>query len=403
MEQWKPIDGGINAAMGFTSAGVEARLHYRGRPDIGLALCSTRASTAAVFTQNRCASPTIACDKERLAQTGGYARAVVVNAGNANAATGERGFADAKAMCDRAAEKLGIDPAETLVASTGVIGQFLPMDKTLNGINAAVDAVKQGGNELFASAILTTDLAEKTSAVETTIDGKRTRIGGCAKGSGMIAPNMATMLAFISTDAAAAPEFLGQALRRAAAKTFNRMSVDGDCSTNDLALVMASGMSAQIESHTDAADAFEAGLEQVCQELAIQIARDGEGATALIEVTVNGARTEEEAETAARAVAESSLVKAAVYGKDANWGRILCALGYSGAQFDPKNVSLRLGDIELVKEGQPLHYSEEKASASLSEDPVRISADLGAGGGHAVFWTCDLTHGYIDINASYRS
>ncbi len=403
MEQWKPIGGGINAAKGFISAGVEARIRYRGRPDVGIALCSTRASAAAVFTQNRFASPTIACDKERLAQTGGYARAVVVNAGNANAATGERGLADANAMCDRAAEKLGVNPAETLGASTGVIGQFLPMDKTLNGVDAAAEAVKNGGNELFSSAILTTDHAEKTSAVEAVIDGKTTRIGGCAKGSGMIAPNMATMLAFISTDAAAAPEFLQQALRRAAAKTFNRISVDGDCSTNDLVLVMASGMSAPIESHTEAADIFEAGLERVCRELAVQIVRDGEGASALIEVTVNGARTEEEAEIAARAVAESSLVKTAVYGKDANWGRILCALGYSGAQFDPKNVSLRLGETALVKEGRPLNYSEEEASARLSEDPVRVIADLGAGDGHAVFWTCDLTHGYIDINASYRS
>ena len=403
MEQWRQIDGGINAATGFVSAGVDARLRYRERPDIGIALCSTRAAAAAVFTQNLFPSPTIACNKERLAQTGGYARAVVVNAGNANAATGERGLADAKAMCDRAAEKLGVDPAEALVASTGVIGEFLPMEKMLNGVDAAADAVKQGGNSLFSSAILTTDLTEKTSAVEAVIDGKTTRIGGCAKGSGMIAPNMATMLAFISTDAAVVPEFLGQALRRAAAKTFNRISVDGDCSTNDLVLVMASGMSAQIESHTDAADIFEAGLERVCRELAIQIARDGEGASALIQVEVSGARNEEEAEIAARAVAESSLVKTAVYGKDANWGRIICALGYSGAQFDPNNVSLRLGDTELVKGGLPLNYSEEEATARLSEDPIRISANLGAGNGHALFWTCDLTHGYIDINASYRS
>ena len=250
---------------------------------------------------------------------------------------------------------------------------------------------------------MTTDLVEKTYAAETEIDGKTTRIGGCSKGSGMIAPNMATMLAFISTDAAVAPAFLSQALRRASARTFNRISVDGDCSTNDMVVLLASGLSAPIESHTAAADIFEAGLEQVCRELAIKIARDGEGATTLIEATVKGARTEEEAETAARAVAESPLVKTAVYGRDANWGRILCAVGYSGAQFDPNRVSLSLGETLIVKGGRPTDYNEEEASARLSEDPARIVIDLGAGEAEAVFWSCDLTRGYIDINASYRS
>ena len=401
--EWTAVPGGFNAANGFLSAGVDARLRYRERPDLAIGYCEERAAAAAVFTQNRFASPTIAYNKEQLAASGGYAQAVVVNAGQANAATGERGLNDARAMGLRAAETLGVHRAETLVASTGVIGQFVPMEKALSGIDAAAAEIQRGGNELFSAAILTTDLVEKTYAAEAELDGQTARIGGCCKGSGMIAPNMATMLAFVSTDIRAEPGFLAQALRRAAAKTFNRITVDGDCSTNDLVILMASGRSAAVESHTETAAAFERGLEQVCRELAMRIARDGEGATALIEVTVRGAASGQDAEKAARAVAESALVKTAVYGKDANWGRIVCALGYSGAQFDPQNASLRIGETVLVENGAPIEYSEEEAAARLSEDPVRIIADLGAGDAEATFWTCDLTHGYIDENASYRS
>ena len=402
-EKWTVVDGGVSAAQGFTSAGVEARIRYRDRPDLGIILCSERAAVAGVFTKNRFASPTIQHDREQIESSGGHARAVVVNAGNANAATGPRGLADAKAMTDATASGLGVPADEALVSSTGVIGEHLPMDAVNAGIDAAVAVVKSCGNGDFARCIMTTDTVTKEYAVEIAVNGEPVRVGGCSKGSGMIAPNMATMLGFVTTDAAIEPTLLQQMLRRAVARSFNRISVDGDESTNDTVFLMASGLSQPIETHTEAARQFEAALEQVCQELAKKIARDGEGATRLIEVHVTGARSEEDAERAARAVAESSLVKTAVYGEDANWGRIACALGYSGAEFAQENVSIGSGAIALVGGGAPLEYSEDEATEQLKTDPVRIVADLGAGSGEATFWSCDLTEGYIEENASYRS
>jgi glutamate N-acetyltransferase / amino-acid N-acetyltransferase len=401
--KWTVVDGGVSAAQGFTSAGVEARIRYRDRPDLGIILCSERAAVAGVFTKNRFASPTIQHDREQIERSGGHARAVVVNAGNANAATGAKGLAAAKEMTDAVAAGLGIPADEALVSSTGVIGEHLPMDVVHAGIEAAVAAVNDDGNDDFSSCILTTDTVTKEVAVEITVNGEPVRIGGCSKGSGMIAPNMATMLGFVTTDAAVEPALLQQMLRRAVARSFNRVSVDGDESTNDTVFLMASGLSQPIESHTDATRLFEDALEHVCQDLAKKIARDGEGATRLIEVHVTGGRNEEDAERAARAVAESSLVKTAVYGEDANWGRIACALGYSGADFAQENVSIGVGDVTLVEGGARVEYSEEEATEQLKTDPVRIVANLGAGSGEATFWSCDLTEGYIEENASYRS
>lgn len=401
--EWTVVDGGVSAARGFSSAGIEARIRYRDRPDLGIIRCSERASVAGVFTKNRFASPTIQHDREQIERSGGYARAVVVNAGNANAATGAAGLEDARTMTNALATGLGFRPEEALVSSTGVIGEHLPMEAVRAGIETAISALNDGGNDDFPRCIMTTDTVRKEYAVELIINGEPVRVGGCSKGSGMIAPNMATMLGFVTTDAAVAPALLQQMLRRAVARSFNRISVDGDESTNDTVFLMASGLSQPIESHTEAATQFEAALDEVCEQLAKKIARDGEGATRLIEVHVTGATDEEDAERAARAVAESNLVKTAVYGEDANWGRIACALGYSGAEFSQENVTIGIGDVRLVEGGTRVEYSEEEATEQLKTDPVRIVIDLGAGSGEATFWSCDLTEGYIEENASYRS
>jgi len=301
------------------------------------------------------------------------------------------------------AQALGVPENEVLVASTGVIGEPLPMEPLKRGIAEAARRLRRDGADDFARAILTTDTHPKAVAVETLIAGKRVRLGGCVKGAGMIAPQMATLLAFLTTDASVPPGLLSLLLRRAVARTFNRLTVDGDQSTNDSVFLLASGNSAPIESHTESAERFAEALELVCRELAQRVARDGEGATKLIEITVRGAKDEDDADRAARAIANSPLVKTAVYGNDANWGRILCALGYSGAEFDPDAVELWVGDLQLVKNGMRTDYREEDASALFRGDPVRILVDVHAGEGSATFWTCDLTEGYIRENASYRS
>lgn len=397
------VEGGVTAPEGFHAAGAEGGIRYRNRPDVGVIRSLQRASAAAVFTRNRFASPTIQANREHLAATGGYAQAIVVNAGNANACTGPAGLENARVMARIAAQALGVPEEEVLVASTGVIGEPLPMEPLRRGILAAVPALRRDGNGDFARAILTTDTHPKEIAVETLMGGHIVRVGGCAKGAGMISPNMGTMLAFLTTDAAVEPGLLGILLRRVVARTFNRVVVDGDQSTNDSTFLLASGKSAPVESHTEAEEQFAHALEVVCRELAIAIARDGEGATKLIEITVRGAKTEEDADRAARAIATSPLVKTAVYGHDANWGRILCALGYSGADFSPDDVDLWLENLQLVKNGVRTDYREEDATLCLRRETVRFLLDLHAGDESVTFWTCDLTEGYIRENASYRS
>ncbi|MDA1192820.1 MAG: bifunctional glutamate N-acetyltransferase/amino-acid acetyltransferase ArgJ [Candidatus Poribacteria bacterium] len=401
--KYKSVDGGVTAAQGFVAAGIESRIRYHDRPDIGVIFCSERASAAGVFTQNAfAAAPVLVC-KEHLAKSHGRARALVVNAGNANACTGRKGWRDAHSMAAGIADRLKVPSREVLVASTGVIGEPLPMDRVHKGIIFATHVVQNGGNGGFAASIMTTDTFKKELAIECEINGEMVRIGGCSKGVGMIAPNMATMLAFVTTDAKIAPALLQQTLQRVTARTFNRISVDGDESTNDSLFVLASGLSANVESHTTSIRQFEDALEYVCGELAKMNARDGEGATRLIEVQVRGAKNEDDADRAARTIANSPLVKTAVYGADANWGRIFMALGYSGAQFDPLKVGLSIGGVEMVKDGVKTKYSEDEATKRLKEDPVILTVNLNAGNADAIFWTCDLTEGYIRENASYRS
>lgn len=397
-----PIEGGVTAPAGFRAAGVHAGLK-RKRKDIALLVSERPAHVAGTFTTNQVKGHCVYWTMQRV--QAGTARAIVVNSGNANACNGPQGYRDAQRMAECVAERLGIRPEEVLVASTGVIGVLLPMEKVEAGIDAAVRQLDAAGWRDAAEAIMTTDTRPKTVAVEFSLGGRRVRMGGMAKGSGMIHPNMATMLAFITTDAAVDGAFLQEALRRVVRDTFNMVSVDRDTSTNDMAIVMANGMAGNppVTAGTPAAAVFEKALRTVCLYLAKEIARDGEGATKLVEITVKGAPDEEAARTVARSISGSNLVKTAIYGEDANWGRILCAAGYAGVPFDPENVSVFLGELCVARRGAAVPFDEAKASEILREPEVRILVDLGAGSAEATAWTCDMTYDYVKINASYRS
>ncbi|MDQ3842061.1 MAG: bifunctional glutamate N-acetyltransferase/amino-acid acetyltransferase ArgJ, partial [Actinomycetota bacterium] len=331
-------------------------------------------------------------------------RAVVVNSGVANAATGERGLEDARRMQALAAAELKLEPEEVAVASTGVIGEHLPMDRVEAGIKEAATSLSGDGSP-FAEAILTTDTCTKEAVATVEIGGEVVTVGGVAKGSGMIHPNMATMLAFVTTDAAVEKECLQNALNGATERTFNRITVDGDTSTNDMALLMANGAAGNEPLRQDSPDypAFEEAVEAVMRELAKEIARDGEGATKLIEVVVEGAKDEASAAALAKAVVGSSLVKAAAYGEDANWGRVLAAMGYAGVPFDPEGVEIQFGTVKVFEKGEPVAHDAAEANATLAEGEIVITAHLGEGEGSASAWGCDLTHEYVEINGSYRS
>ncbi len=333
-------------------------------------------------------------------------QAIVVNSGNANACTGEGGMADAYKMAKITADGLGIDEKLVLVASTGVIGKHLPMDKIETAIKLATKSLSPDGGHDAALAIMTTDLVNKEIAVEIEVAGQSVKIGGITKGSGMIRPHMATMLAFLTTDVNITSELLQTALRNSVDKSFNMMTVDGDMSTNDTALILATGAAAgnpKITSMDSAYHQFCAGLDYVTLELAKMIARDGEGATKLVKVVVKGAKNFEDAQKAARAVAESNLVKTAIFGMDANWGRIVCALGYSGAEFELSNVDVWMNDLQLVKSGMDAGFSEEKAKEIFKLDELNIISDLHAGDAEATIWTCDFSYDYVKINAAYRT
>ena len=335
---------------------------------------------------------------------GGDVRAVVVNSGVANAATGQQGLENAYVMQALAAAELGLEPGEVTVASTGVIGEHLPMDRIEAGIKEAAAALSDDGSS-FAEAILTTDTHTKEAVATVKIGGKNVTVGGVAKGSGMIHPNMATMLAFVTTDAAVEKDCLQSALSGATERTFNRITVDGDTSPNDMVLLMANG-AARNEPLTHSSPdypAFEEAVEAVMRELAREIARDGEGATKLVEVVVEGAGDEASAAKLAKAVAGSNLCKAAVYGEDANWGRVLNAMGYSGVPFDPEGVDLYFGPVKVFANGEPVPHDPAEANATLAGDEVYITARLGEGTGSATAWGCDLTEEYVRINGSYRS
>lgn len=400
----KQIDGGITAVEGVQAAGIQAGIKKTEIKDIALIYTDAPATAAGVFTSNIVtAAPVLVC-REHL--TDPTAQAIIVNSGNANACTGDLGMTNAHRMAAATAEQLNIKPDQVLVASTGVIGQQLPMETIENGIHKAAQALSYEGGEDAAEAIMTTDTFPKSTAVEIEVSGKTVRIGGIAKGAGMIAPNMATMLSFLTTDANINSETLQSALTRVVDNTYNLLTVDTDTSTNDTVLILATGNAENTEIVNASGQDYEAfcdGLMFVCTELVKMLARDGEGATKLVEVVIKRAKNRDDAEKAARAVAESPLVKTAVFANDANWGRIMMAIGKSGAEFDPYQVDVLLGDYPLVKNGMDSGYDEEKATQLFDNDPIRITIDLRAGDAEITMWTCDYSYDYIRINADYRT
>ena len=406
MSDLKRVHGGVVAPKGFRCAGVSCGIKTAvGAPDIGLIVSDVPARAAAVFSRNRVASHTKAVNRARLRRA--LHRGIVVNAGNANTCTGPGGLTDARRMAALAGECTGAGPRDFLVASTGIIGRPLPMPKVEAGIVAAAVALgrtRRHGAD-FARAIMTTDTVPKSCAVEIRVGKTPVRIGGAAKGAGMIAPNMATMLAFVATDASVAKPMLQRLLSEAADLTFNRLTVDGDCSTNDTLSVFANGAAgnAPITKAGASCNAFRRGLLAVCETLVKALAADGEGATKRIEVRVTGGRSRSEADRVARAIANSPLVKTAVHGCDPNWGRIVCAAGYAGVPFEPNRLALWLEDVQLVSGGMPADYREEDAAAVMERPEFQIRLEVGDGPGSAVFWSSDLSYDYVKINADYRT
>ncbi len=399
---FESIPGGVTAPQGFLAGATYCGIKSGGR-DLTVILSEVPGVVAAVFTKNKVHAAPVAVDRRHLTQSGGRARAFVVNSGNANACTGEQGLDDAEEMARLVGERFGCTTAEVLVASTGVIGVRLPIEKVRAGVQR-IQLSREGGHEA-ALGIMTTDTRPKEIALAFDLDGHRAVIAGIAKGSGMIHPNMGTMLAFITSDAAVSPTFLAEALRRSVGRSFNMVTVDGDTSTNDTAAVLANGQAGNepIEAGSPAAAVFQEGLDRVATYLAQEIARDGEGASKFIEVRVSGARDENDARLAARAIAGSSLTKAAVYGSDPNWGRILCAAGYSGAEVDQSRADVTVGEVALMRGGEILPFDKARASAALGGPDVLLAVDLHLGEGEAVAWGCDLTEQYVKINAEYTT
>jgi glutamate N-acetyltransferase / amino-acid N-acetyltransferase len=371
-----------------------------GGKDLGLLFSELPCKTAAVFTRNALRGAPLVVTREAVEGAG--VRAVVVNSGIANAATGWQGIEDARVMQELVAEALGTKVAEVAVASTGVIGVRLPMDRIAAGIREAAGEL---GGDGFAEAILTTDTREKEAVARVEVGGKTVTVGGTAKGSGMIHPNMGTMLAFLTTDAAVEKKCLEETLRLATDRTFNRVTVDGDTSPSDMALLMANGAAGNAPLSLDSPDypVFAEAVEGVARELAKGISRDGEGATRLVEVVVEGAASEEEAAALAKSIVGSNLVKTAVFGEDANWGRVITAMGYSGVAFDPEGVDLWFGHVNVFSHGEPVPHEEAEANATLAGGEVRITARLGEGDASATAWGCDLSYEYVRINGSYRT
>lgn len=407
----KMIDGGVTAPIGYKAAGLRAGIKPgKTNKDMAMIYSEVPAAAAGTFTKNVVKAAPVLWDKN-LVETIGIAQAVVVNSGIANACTGEEGYEDAKNMAAFAGRALGVDEDKVLVASTGVIGFTLPMDVIKSGIDMLKDAISDSREAAVdaATAILTTDTHKKEIAYEFELGGKTVHIGAMCKGSGMIHPNMGTMLGFITTDADISQHLLQKALRATIDDTFNMVSVDGDTSTNDTVLIMANGLAgnAPINEENEDYNTFVNVLYEVNKYLAKQIASDGEGATRLFEVNVVGAPDEKTAKILAKSIVTSNLTKCAVYGKDANWGRILCAMGYSGADFDPYKVDIVIssanGSIKLVENGKATAFDEELATAILSPETVIATADIKLGDASATAWGCDLTYDYVKINADYRS
>ncbi len=406
----KVIEGGITAAKGFKAASCEANIKYAGRRDMAMICSDVPAVCAGTYTSNVVKAACVQWDME-ITKSGRPMQAVVVNSGIANACTGEEGFEACKKTAKAVEAALNIPFDSVAVASTGVIGMQLPVDKLVSGVEKMSkeldDSIAAG---LDASkAIMTTDTVNKEIAVNFEIDGKTVTLGGMSKGSGMIHPNMCTMLGFLSTDLDISKELLQEALSAVIKDTFNMITVDGDTSTNDTLLIMANGMAGnkKIESKDEDYKAFYDALFYVCRFLARKMASDGEGATALFECRIIGAKSKDDARTMARAVVGSNLSKAAIYGHDANFGRFLCAMGYSGAEFDQNDVELsfmsKAGEMKVFDHGTPLEFDEDKATKILSENEVTVFVNMNEGNEEATAWGCDLTHKYVDINADYRS
>ena len=406
----KEIAGGVCAAKGFRAAGIHVgvKTHNVQKKDVALIVSDVMCAAAGVFTTNVVKAAPVLVSRAHLAD--GKAKAIVCNSGNANACA-PQGEENAERMCDAAAKAIGCASGDVLVASTGVIGQTLKVDVIEDGVPKlyALLEASEAASDAAAHAIMTTDTVKKEVAVETTVGGKTVRMGGIAKGSGMIHPNMGTMLCFLTTDCAISPEMIYAALLETAQVSFNRISVDGDTSTNDTCIVLANGMAgnAEITEKNEDYAAFLEALKVLCTKLARMMAKDGEGAKHLITCTVQGAASEKSAETIAKSVISSTLTKAAIFGCDANWGRVLCAMGYSGESFDPDKVDVHFasgaGDIAVCEQGRGLPFDEELAKKILSEDEVEINIQMGEGDGVCTCWGCDITYDYIKINGDYRT
>lgn len=401
----KKITGGICAARGFRAAGVSA--HIKGpqstKKDCALIVSDVPAAVAGVFTTNVFkAAPVLWCQDVCRS---GQARAVFINSGNANACTGERGAADTQATAQAVSEGLNLRAEEVLIASTGVIGVPLPMDRIMDGVRDCIGALSEDGGEAAARAIMTTDTVPKEAAYEVTLSQGTVRVGAIAKGAGMIAPNMATMICTITTDAAIAAGALKALLIECTEGSFNRICVDNDMSTNDTVLCLANGRNGLpvLTPGTGDFEAFASALRRICREMAQALVRDGEGATKFIEVHVEGAASNGDARTIARSICFSQLCKTAFFGQDPNWGRIACAAGYSGVAFDPARVDMWIGDLQVLRQGLPAVYAEADAAARMSGKEITVRIVLGDGPGTCVYWTSDLSHDYVKINADYRT
>ncbi|MDA8422444.1 MAG: bifunctional glutamate N-acetyltransferase/amino-acid acetyltransferase ArgJ [Nitrospiraceae bacterium] len=389
---------------GYKAWGIHCGIKKTDKKDLAIIYSEREASVAGVFTKNRVKAACVQLDMARVKS--GKGQAIIANSGCANACTGKRGFADARATAEHLAGEFGIKPDAVLVASTGVIGEFLPMPKIATGIATASGLLSATGWEQAAEAIMTTDMYPKLAIVQEEIGGKTITVGGMAKGSGMIHPDMATMLCFVVTDAALSAPLLKKALLASTDRSFNNITVDGDTSTNDMTLCMANGAAGNKKIAAGSKDfkKFQACLDTIMQSLAKQVVRDGEGATKFVEIEVRNAKSPVEAKRAAMTVAKSSLVKTALFGEDANWGRIMAALGYAGVDLDEGRTDIYIGKIKLVEKGLGQGKAAERdATLGLKQRDIQIIIDLHKGKGNAIVWTCDMSYEYVKINAAYRS
>jgi len=392
----RDIEGGITAPQGFVANGVHCGIK-RGKKDLALVATDRPCTAVGVFTTNQAAAACVRISRSHLANE--TARAILVNSGNANCCTGERGYRDAMRLVEVTAEAFGCRPVDVLQASTGPIGKYLPMDAIAAAVPGLVAGASEAGARAAAEAILTTDTRTKEFACRLDVGGQVVTIGAMAKGAGMIEPNLRTMLAFITTDAAVDHDFMAHSLREAAAATFNRITIDGDQSTNDMVLALANGRAGNERINADAGGStFAAALTKVCRALAKMIVKDGEGATKFLEIIVRAATTDAEAETAARAIANSNLFKCAMHGGSPNWGRVMAALGSTDVTFDVETVDIAFDDVVVVRAGAPTRYEPKRLKEVVAQDEIQLTVSLNQGAGRGVIWTCDLSQAYVNIN-----